>query len=248
MISICVLAHFAEQYRHLTTIPPKGSFKDDISLLLPALPNEKTCASFAYRTDDRSGGPDQYGWFMITFVPDEAPVSSWHDAQCSSAGYRGADQSVCNRLSSVLQVRSKMLHASSKASLLKALGESRFKRTMFFTSPVSFPSHEHFLDPRTTSELNVLVSSYNFFSATCLPHPSPLTSLTWTHHHRYRNPSKRSLRSRRMRPTRRRIVWRPFSATRRRHHRETVVLPAPKALSRAPKSVSETLSASAREV
>jgi hypothetical protein len=36
------------------------------------------------------------------------------------------------------QVRQKMLQASSKAGLLKALGEGRFKESMFFTSPVRF--------------------------------------------------------------------------------------------------------------
>jgi hypothetical protein len=35
-----------------------------------------------------------------------------------------------------LQVRAKMLHASSKGGLLKSLGEGRFKQNMFFTSQV----------------------------------------------------------------------------------------------------------------
>lgn len=62
-----------ESFSHLTTIKPKSTFKEDMSLLGPALPSPKTPASFAYRLDSKEGG--KYEWMMITFVPDTAGVS-----------------------------------------------------------------------------------------------------------------------------------------------------------------------------
>ncbi|WVQ78383.1 hypothetical protein IAT38_000469 [Cryptococcus sp. DSM 104549] len=61
-----------ESFKHLTSVQPKGSFKDDIALLPPALPTPKTPASFAYRLDSKEGG--KWEWMMVTYVPDDAGV------------------------------------------------------------------------------------------------------------------------------------------------------------------------------
>ncbi|WVQ98815.1 hypothetical protein IAU59_005946 [Kwoniella sp. CBS 9459] len=91
-----------ESFKHHTTIDPKGSYKDDISLLADTLPSPKTPASFAYRLDSKDGF--KYEWMMVTFVPDDAGV------------------------------RAKMLQASSRSGLLKALGAANFKHDWFATS------------------------------------------------------------------------------------------------------------------
>nr|XP_019002060.1 uncharacterized protein I203_05196 [Kwoniella mangroviensis CBS 8507]OCF65521.1 hypothetical protein I203_05196 [Kwoniella mangroviensis CBS 8507] len=62
----------AESFKHLTTVQPKSTYKDDIALLPDTLPSTKTPASFAYRLDTKDAG--KYEWMMITFVPDDAGV------------------------------------------------------------------------------------------------------------------------------------------------------------------------------
>ena len=62
-----------ESFTHHTTVQPISTYKDDISLLPPTLPSEKTPASFAYRLDSKEMG--KYEWMMVTFVPDNAGVS-----------------------------------------------------------------------------------------------------------------------------------------------------------------------------
>ncbi|WRT67231.1 uncharacterized protein IL334_004197 [Kwoniella shivajii] len=91
-----------ESFNHLSTVQPKSTYKDDISLLKDTLPSPKTPASFAYRLDTKVAG--KYEWMMITFVPDDAGV------------------------------RAKMLQASSRSGLLKALGANNFKHDWFATS------------------------------------------------------------------------------------------------------------------
>ncbi|WWC89937.1 uncharacterized protein L201_004866 [Kwoniella dendrophila CBS 6074] len=61
-----------ESFQHLTTVQPKSTYKDDISLLPDTLPSTKTPASFAYRLDTKDAG--KYEWMMITYVPDDAGV------------------------------------------------------------------------------------------------------------------------------------------------------------------------------
>lgn len=103
-----------ESFTVVTTIPPQGSYSDDIALLPAALPTKQTPASFAYRLDTKAGG--NYEWMMVTFVPDDAGVGA---------------------LFAVLtQVRNKMLQASSRAGLMKALGANNFKHDWFATSIV----------------------------------------------------------------------------------------------------------------
>lgn len=80
---------------------PKGvsQYISDIAALLPSLPSSGTCAAFILRND-------QEEWFLISYIPDSAPV------------------------------RSKMLHASSKSTLLKSLApHHQINQTLFFTSP-----------------------------------------------------------------------------------------------------------------
>jgi len=109
-----------------TTVAPSGSFEEDVS----TLPKDaKTCATYVYRTDEKKGS-NGWHWVLITFVPDHAGVS----IAFMSCFVRDLPYS---QLSLFFQVRSKMLHASSKGGLLKALGEGRFKQNMFFTSQVS---------------------------------------------------------------------------------------------------------------
>lgn len=66
-----------ESFKHITTVSPKGSFKDDMAELPGTLPTPKTPASFAYRLDSKEMG--KYEWMMITFVPDDAGVSFSRD-------------------------------------------------------------------------------------------------------------------------------------------------------------------------
>jgi len=108
-----------EEFKLHSTVSPKGSFKDDIALLPPTLPTPKTPASFAYRLDSKELG--KYEWMMITFVPDDAGVRQIHSAKGMSHA----------------QVRAKMLQASSRSGLMKALGAANFKHDWFATSPVS---------------------------------------------------------------------------------------------------------------
>ncbi|KLT41749.1 hypothetical protein CC85DRAFT_286152 [Cutaneotrichosporon oleaginosum] len=117
-----------EAFKHVSSLPPKGSYTDDIALLVDALPNKKTPASFAYRLDSKSLG--SYEWMMVTFVPDDAGV------------------------------RAKMLQASSRAGLMKALGANNFKHDWFATSindlsPHALKSHLNHMaspPPLTASE------------------------------------------------------------------------------------------------
>ncbi|KAL7424123.1 Twinfilin-1 [Cryptotrichosporon argae] len=116
-----------EAFTHLTTLKPSGSYKDDISLLAPALPSPKMPASFAYRLDTKEGG--RYEWMMVTFVPDDAGI------------------------------RAKMLQASSRAGLLKALG-ANFKHDWYATNvndltPAALAAHLSHMSappPLTASE------------------------------------------------------------------------------------------------
>ncbi|BEI91317.1 uncharacterized protein CcaverHIS019_0401370 [Cutaneotrichosporon cavernicola] len=73
-----------EAFKHVTSIPPKGSFSDDIALLPDTLPDKKTPASFAYRLDSKSLGA--YEWMMVTFVPDNAGVRAKMLQASSRAG------------------------------------------------------------------------------------------------------------------------------------------------------------------
>ncbi|ORY27213.1 hypothetical protein BCR39DRAFT_483792 [Naematelia encephala] len=91
-----------ESFKHITTVKPKGDYKEDTTLLAETLPNPKTPASFAYRLDSKELG--KFEWMMVTYVPDDAAV------------------------------RAKMLQASSRAGLLKALGANNFKHDWFATS------------------------------------------------------------------------------------------------------------------
>jgi hypothetical protein len=72
-ISTRLTDHHVEAFKLHTTIEPKSTFKDDITLLSSTLPTPKTPASFAYRLDSKEGG--RYEWMMVTYVPDDAPVS-----------------------------------------------------------------------------------------------------------------------------------------------------------------------------
>ncbi|RSH94016.1 Twinfilin-1 [Saitozyma podzolica] len=73
-----------ESFTHLTTVKPKSSYKDDMSLLPSTLPSPKTPASFAYRLDSKEMG--KYEWMMITFVPDDAGVRAKMLQASSRAG------------------------------------------------------------------------------------------------------------------------------------------------------------------
>jgi hypothetical protein len=103
------------------TIKSQSTFKDDIELLPKSLPTPKTPASFAYRLDSKEGG--RYEWMMITYVPDDAGVRLPIHVACDSELTE--------------QVRAKMLQASSRGGLMKALGAGNFKHDWFATSLVS---------------------------------------------------------------------------------------------------------------
>jgi hypothetical protein len=65
----CVLLSL-DEFVLKSTIPPSGSFRDDISLL-PT--DAKICATYIYRTDEKMGNSGWH-WVLITFVPDHAGV------------------------------------------------------------------------------------------------------------------------------------------------------------------------------
>nr|ODN87965.1 hypothetical protein L203_03169 [Cryptococcus depauperatus CBS 7841] len=117
-----------ESFKHLASVEPKGSFTDDISLLPPTLPSQRTPASFAYRLDSKAAG--KWEWMMVTFVPDNA------------------------------NVRAKMLQASSRSGLMKALGANNFKHDWFATTvadltPTALTAHLNHLSsppPLSASE------------------------------------------------------------------------------------------------
>ncbi|KAJ1723476.1 Twinfilin-1 [Coemansia erecta] len=99
------------------TQPIEGDFAHDFSRLAHLLEAAEPCYLLVRHDDDSStADPLKSKWLLCTYVPDAAPV------------------------------RAKMLHASTKASLTKALGESYFVDDIFGTTVDEFSLdgyHQH---------------------------------------------------------------------------------------------------------
>lgn len=88
-----------------STLPMTGSDIEDFDSIPALLDPPDTAAYILVKLDSSSNDDSGREWVLATYVPDRAAV------------------------------RSKMLYSSTKASLVRQLGEGRFKHTIFASSP-----------------------------------------------------------------------------------------------------------------